>query len=55
MYRHSFLNIKNVAEENIVLFYVGLARWAVAQWLWYCATNRHVAGSIPVGAIGMFH
>ena len=27
---------------------------AVAQWLRCCATNRKVAGSIPVGAIGIF-
>ena len=27
----------------------------VAQWLWYCATNRKVAGSIPAGVIGIFH
>ena len=25
---------------------------AVAQWLRCCATNRKVAGSIPVGVIG---
>jgi hypothetical protein len=28
---------------------------AVAQWLWYCATNRKVAGSIPDGVLGIFH
>jgi len=28
---------------------------AVAQWLRCCATNRKVAGSIPVGVIGIFH
>jgi hypothetical protein len=27
----------------------------VVQWLWYCATNRKVAGSIPDGVIGIFH
>ena len=27
----------------------------VAQWLWCCATNRKVAGSIPAGVIGIFH
>jgi len=27
---------------------------AVAQWLWYCATNRKVAGSIPAGVSGFF-
>ena len=30
-------------------------RWgtAVAQWLRWCATNRKVAGSIPVGVSGL--
>ena len=28
---------------------------AVAQWLRCCATNRKVAGSIPDGAVGIFH
>ena len=28
---------------------------AVAQWLWCCATNRKVTGSIPDGVIGIFH
>ena len=28
---------------------------AVAQWLRSCATNRKVVGSIPDGAIGIFH
>jgi hypothetical protein len=27
---------------------------AVAQWLRHYATNRHVAGSIPDGTIGIF-
>ena len=27
---------------------------AVAQWLWCCATNRNVAGSIPAGVSGFF-
>ena len=29
-------------------------RTAVAQWLRCCATNRHVAGSIPAGVIRNF-
>ena len=33
---------------KIAFFGVGTA---VAQWLRRCATNRKVAGSIPVGAI----
>ena len=28
---------------------------AVAQWLWCCAANRKVAGSIPDGVYGIFH
>jgi hypothetical protein len=28
---------------------------AVAQWLWCCAINRKVAGSIPAGVFGIFH
>jgi len=32
-------------------FFVGTA---VAQWLWCCATNRKVAGSIPAGVSGFF-
>jgi len=28
---------------------------AVAQWLWSCATNRKVAGSIPAGVSGFFY
>jgi len=28
---------------------------AVAQWLRRCATNWKVAGSIPLGVIGIFH
>ena len=37
-------------------FNIHLQMWtAVAQWLRCCATNRNVAGSIPDGAIGIFH
>jgi len=32
-----------------------LQHYAVAQWLKCCATNRKVAGSIPVGVSGIFH
>jgi hypothetical protein len=32
-----------------------LIRYAVAQWLRYCATNGKVAVSIPVGVIGIFY
>jgi hypothetical protein len=27
---------------------------AVAQWLWYCAANQKVAGSIPDGVMEFF-
>ena len=37
-------------EIHLVLISVGGT--AVAQWLWCCATNRKVAGSIPAGVIG---
>ena len=36
-------------------FYTSLMSNAVAHWLRRCATNRKVAGSIPAGAIGIFH
>jgi len=28
---------------------------ALVQWLRCCGTNRKVAGSIPIGVIGIFH
>ena len=31
------------------------SRGGVAQWLRCRVTNRNVAGSIPAGAIGIFH
>jgi len=41
-----------------VTYYSGAQRLirgtAVAQWLRCCATNRKVAGSIPVGVSGFF-
>jgi hypothetical protein len=36
-----------VEDEN------GGTRWR--SWLRHCATNRRVAGSVPDGAIGLFH
>jgi len=39
----------------IYIHLLGKAGIAVAQWLRCCATNRKVAGSIPVGVIGIFH
>ena len=40
-----------------VSYFISLSfylRTAVAQWLRCCATNRKVAGSIPVGVIKSF-
>ena len=37
-----------------ICFYQAYTGAAVAQWLKYCATNREVAGSIPVGVTGIF-
>ena len=44
-------------NEDIQKFFPPYKLWgtAVAQWLRCCATNRKVAGSIPAGAIGIFH
>jgi len=33
---------------------ISWAGTAVAQWLWCCATNQKVAGSIPAGVSGFF-
>ena len=38
----------------LLLLLLLLWRTAVAQWLRWCATNRKVAGSIPVGVSGFF-
>ena len=40
---------------NIYAVYSYIMGTAVAQWLRCCATNRKIAGSIPVGVIGVFH
>jgi hypothetical protein len=37
------------------IYICNLGPLMVAQWLRYFATNRKVAGSIPDGAIGIFH
>ena len=39
---------------NSLSRYVMHGGTAVAQWLWCCATNRKVAGSIPASVIGFF-
>ena len=43
-------------DTSIVYVFISLihTNTAVAQWLRRCATNRKVAGSIPVGVIGIF-
>jgi hypothetical protein len=39
----------------IIIIIIIIKVHAVAQWLRHCATNKKVAGSIPVGVIGIFH
>ena len=34
--------------------YISTSGTAVAPWVWCCATNRKVAGSIPARVIGIF-
>ena len=41
--------------EHSILISIIKVRTAVAQWLRCCATNRKVAGSIPVRVSGIFH
>jgi hypothetical protein len=49
----SFIPVKSL---NILNSHIGTCKGhAVAQWLRHCATNRKVAGSIPVGVTGIFH
>jgi hypothetical protein len=45
----------NIEADKLLEEYTMRVGTAVAQWLRYCATNRKVAGSIPDGAIGIFH
>ena len=40
--------------KQIATATMGERETAVAQWLRCCATNRKVAGSIPVGVNGFF-
>jgi len=46
---------KNALIEYIYIYiYIyGITRWR--SWLRHCATSRKVAGSIPDGAIEIFH
>ena len=46
---------RDFTSREIFLVHILLRGTAVAQWLRCCATNRKVAGSIPVGFIGIFH
>jgi len=41
----------HMLKEAPIKFAISL-RLLVAQWLWCCATNRKVAGSIPAGVTG---
>ena len=42
----SFRDVRKIAKGD---------RFAVAQWLRCCATNRKVAGSIPDDVFEIFH
>jgi len=44
-----------LSESLLLILLYTRAETAVAQWLWCCATNRKVAGSIPACVIGNFH
>jgi hypothetical protein len=35
------------------LYLLGSTRWRI--WLWYCATSREVAVSVPDNVTGIFH
>ena len=49
-------NVNNVYTHlAIYLPTYSMGGTAAAQWLRCYATNRKVAGSIPVGVIGIFH
>jgi hypothetical protein len=48
---HTFLEASTEKLKKIHL----LVGHAVAKWLRYYATTRKIAGSIPDGAIGIFH
>jgi hypothetical protein len=43
------------AMANIYMTAILTVRYAVAQWLRHCATNRKVVGSISDVIIGFFH
>jgi len=47
--------VRSSIIRNYLQFFITSMGTAVAQWLRCCATNRKVAGSIPVGFIGIFH
>jgi len=46
---------KHTGTYVFLSVYIHMKGTAVAQWLRCCATNRKVAGSIPVGVIGIFY
>ena len=49
-------DICTVTTERVNVFLISnCQRYAVAQWLRRCASNRKVAGSIPDGVIGILH
>ena len=48
------INRQNASMQCFNEEYILCWGTAVAQWLRRCATNRKVAGSIPVGVSGLF-
>ena len=52
-YENRFFILDIVASNlNILRSTEGGTRWCI--WLRHCATSRKIAGSIPVGVIGIF-
>jgi len=52
--RQLYLTTSLHPTRHIMTIALYIWETAVAQWLRYCATNRKVAGSIPIGVIGIF-
>ena len=58
LFKFHFNNIRPIYcrfPPVYIYIYIYPPGTVVAQWLRCCSTNRKVAGSIPVGVIGMFH
>ena len=56
-FEHHYVSLTRTAVisfHSINRFILKIQGTAVAQWLWCCATNRKVAGSIPAVVTGFF-